>query len=186
MKQWLIVREPYDRDAFTPGELETAHAFRLAKRREEWLLARFAAKRLAVQLGITDDPRLCTVARPMLMIDGSPVDWFVSISHSPPYAAAMVGREPVGIDIQVVRPLPEAAAHLFLTDPEIEMVRRCVSRDALLHFWCAKEALWKQRSGDFATLRQVPFQLAEETSEGLVFDSVRTQAIEDVIVAFTL
>lgn len=204
MKRHLIVREAYDLAYFREDELAAANAFRLEKRRHEWLLARYAAKRLALELGIVDDPRAVSVARPMLLVDGAPVNWFVSISHSAPYAAAAIDRVPVGIDVQVVRRMSEAAAHLFLSGEETAAMQRCSIADRLLHFWCAKEAAWKPRSGEFTTLRQLPLQLREERPDGLVFekvpkadervpsleecgrDAVETRRLEDLILSLTL
>lgn len=186
MKRWLIVRDAYDLSYFRADELATANAFKLEKRRDEWLRARFAAKELALQLGIVDDPRACGIARPMLLVDGAPVTWFVSISHSAPYAAAAIDREPVGVDIQVVRDLSESAVHLFLSDSETEAMRGCALANRVLHFWCAKEAAWKPRSGELATLRQLPLRLREERTNGLRFDVVETTAMDDAIFAITL
>ena len=190
----LIVHDAYDLAYFTGDELQTANAFKLEKRRDEWLLARYAAKRLALHLGIAGDPRAVTVARPMLLVDGAPVNWFVSISHSAPYAAAAIDREPVGIDVQVVRKMPEEAAHLFLSDEETAAMQRCSIADRLLHFWCAKEAAWKPRSDQFTTLKQLPLQFLEERPDGLVFNvvekgrlnGVATRRLDDSIVSLTL
>jgi len=186
VKHSLIVREVYDLSYFTEDELATANAFKLQKRVDEWLLARFAAKQLALDLGIVDDPRACEVARPMLLVDGAPVSWFVSISHSAPYAAAAIDREPIGIDVQVVRELSENAAHLFLSDEETEAMRSCTLPRRLLHFWCAKEAAWKSRSTELTTLKQLPIELLEERANGLRFDVAETTAMEDLILGITL
>ena len=186
MKRWLIVRDACDLAYFTADELATANAFKLEKRRNEWLLARFAAKKLAMELGIAGDPRACSVARPMLLVDGQPVDWFVSISHSAPYAAAAIDRAPIGIDVQVPRNLSESAAHLFLSDDETAAMQSCTLAERLLHFWCAKEAAWKQRSDEFVTLRQVPLELREQRTYGLRFDVVETVAMGEVILGITL
>lgn len=186
MKRWLIVRDRYDHGYFTDAELAIADELRLQKRRDEWLLARFAAKKLALELGVASDPRAIGVARPTLLVDGAPSEWFVSISHSAPYAAAAIDRAPVGIDVQVVRELPERGAHLFLSDDETAVMRRCAIGDRILHFWCAKEAAFKQRSSEFATLRALPLQLREERAGGLLFDVSETRRLDDLILALTL
>jgi phosphopantetheinyl transferase len=186
VKRSLIVRDAYDVAWFTADELATANTFKLEKRRNEWLLARYAAKKLAMELGIVDDPRACGVARPMLIADGAPVSWFVSISHSAPYAAAAIDRAPIGIDIQLVRNLSESAAHLFLSDAETAAMRNCTLADRLLHFWCAKEAAWKRRSDELATLKQLPLELREERADGLLFDVVETARLDDAILAITI
>ena len=185
MKRSLLVRDVYDLSYFTEDELATAYAFKLQKRTDEWLLARFAAKQLALELGIVDDPRACGIGRPMLLVDGTPVNWFVSISHSAPFAAAAIAREPVGIDVQVVRDLSENAARLFLSDREAEAMRRCTLPRRLLHFWCAKEAAWKPRSTELTTLRQLPIELIEERANGMRFDVAETTAKDDVILGIT-
>lgn len=183
----LIVRDApvAHHEWFTEKELATAATFRLASRRDEWLLVRVAAKQLAMQLGVANDPRAIVVERPTLILDGVRSEWHVSLSHSTPYAAAAIDRHPIGIDIEHLRDLDERAAHLFLTSEEIEQLQRCTLAHRILHFWSAKEAAWKQRSDEFVTLRQVPLQLIEEREDGLLFDVVETASIGDAIAAIT-
>ena len=167
----LVVRDvELSPDWFTAEELEEANAFRLAKRREEWMRARIAAKQLAIDRGLAGDPREVRVTRALF-----------SISHSGPYAAAAFG----GIDVQVVRSISESAAHLFLSEAEADQMRASTIEHRLLHFWCAKEAAWKEQGGAIETLKQVPLALTGVRGSGLVFDRVETIAIEDVIVAHT-
>ena len=187
MKRFLILKAPQaDADCFTDAELATANAFKLPTRCDEWLLSRLAAKQLAMQLGLANDPRAITVERPFLVIDGAPTEWRVSLSHSAPYAGAAIAREPIGIDVQLVRELDERSAHLFLSPEETDQMHGCTLPHRILHFWCAKEAAWKMRSPEFVTLRQVPLQLIEERADGLLFDVVETFAIDDLIEAITL
>jgi phosphopantetheinyl transferase len=170
---------------FTEAELQTAAKFSLHKRRAEWLLSRLAAKQLAVTLGIAPDPRSITVDRPHIRVDGVASGWQISLSHSAPYAAAAIARGPIGIDVQVLRPLDERAAHVFLTDTETTTLQTLTIPNRILHFWCAKEAAFKQRSSEVTTLKQVPMRLLETRDEGLVFDCAETAMIGDVIVAIT-
>lgn len=164
---------------FTAEELRGADQFRLEKRRNEWKLSRVAAKQLAVERGIAPDPRACRIE------DRRVGDSFVSLSHSAPYAAAAIDRQPIGIDVETVRSLSDAAAHLFLTDGEEEEMRGCRIEHRLLHFWSAKEAEWKRQGGAIAWLKRVPIRLERETADGLFFDRVETRLIGDVIVAIT-
>jgi phosphopantetheinyl transferase len=160
----MVIRDvELSRDAFTAEELAIVDAFRLQKRRDEWMRARIAAKELA------------KIARGEQL----------SFSHSGPYGAAAIDVVPVGIDVEIVRPVTDAMAHLFLSEEEHDAARRCTIDDALLHFWCAKEAAWKQRRGVIPTLKQLPIQLVGVRSHGLVFDGVETIAIEDAIIALT-
>ena len=156
---------------FRDDEIAEANTFRLPKRREEWLHARMAAKQLAMNRGLATNPREVRVTRELF-----------SLSHSHPYAAASLGG---GIDVERVRDLDEGVAHLFLRDDEIDAMRTCTIPHRILHFWAAKEAAWKARSSEFATLKQLPFALQRENEDGLLFDCVETIAIEDAVVALT-
>ena len=185
MTHSLIVRGEYERAFFTRAELDTAAAFKLQKRRDEWLLSRFAAKRLALELGIVSDPRTCTIERPVLYVEGEPTSWFVSLSHSASYAGAALSREPVGIDVQVVRAIAEWSSHLFMSDAEAEVMRACGLQHRALHFWCAKEAAWKRRSDEFSTMKQLPLRLVAERADGLLFDQAETRLEGELITALT-
>lgn len=180
----MIISSAIREDWFTPEELAVADGFKLRKRREEWLRARTAAKELALQRGIVDDPRKCVIARPRLILDGIESRWFVSISHSQGFAAAIIEESPVGIDIEVIRNLDERATHLFLSDEEAEAMRRCTIANRALHFWCAKEAAWK-RSGDYETLKQLRLTLIAQRDDGLDFNHSTTRRLDDLIVATT-
>ena len=171
---------------FSRSELETASSFKLQKRRDEWLLSRYAAKRFAVELGVVEEARACVVERPVLFVDGQPTSWFVSLSHSAPYAGAALSHEPIGLDVQVVRDIAEWSSHLFLSDAEAEVMRGCSLAWRALHFWCAKEAAWKKQSDEYATMKQLPLRLTEERANGLRFDRVETILAGDVIVAVTV
>ena len=160
----IVVRDVEDPERWLRAEeLAVAHAFPREKRRNEWTLARAAARILAQRLG---------VERP-----------FVSFSHSGPWAAAAIDARPVGIDVEVIRDVDERAARHFLTDSEAEQMRACTIPHRLLHFWCAKEAAWKQRGGAIPFLKQVPLTLIQEGERGLLFDAAGTYATEDVVVA---
>lgn len=182
----LVMRANVARESwFTETELLTASQFKLATRRDEWLQSRIAAKQLAMQLGLADDPQAITIERPSLVINGIATEWRVSLSHSAPYVGAAISHAPIGIDVQSIRELDERAAHLFLSPEETDQMLDCTLAHRILHFWCAKEAAWKQRSDEFATLRQIPLPLLEKRDDGLLFDAAETFLAGDVIVATT-
>ena len=171
-------------DWFTADELREAEGFRRERRRDEWMAVRVAAKQLALQLMLCAKPRDCVIARPRLLIRGQ-APRFASVSHSERFAAAAIDREPVGIDVQAIRDLSEGAAKFFLAGAEVKAMRGCAIANRLLHFWCAKEAAWKRRGGQPATLKQIPLTLLAESANGLRFDSVETVALDGAIVALT-
>jgi 4'-phosphopantetheinyl transferase EntD len=175
----VIVDGEPDDEWFTPGELQIASAFHLPKRRLEWKMGRMAAKQLAVDRGFCQSPREVIVERP------GRLSFHLSLSHSTPFAGAAVDLHPVGIDVQTVREISHAAAHLFLTDEEADVMRTTALRDAIIHFWSAKEAAWKRLGGSVETLKRVPLRLESVRPNGLLFDAVETVRIDDVVVALT-
>lgn len=158
---------------FSPEELETARAFGREKRHDEWLLSRYAIKRLA---GL----QALAVTRPQLA-DGR----FISISHSHGVAAAAIGTAPVGVDVERVRKLDEHVAKHFLIGSEIAAMQQCSLPHRVLHWWCAKEAAWKQQGGVIRFLRQIPLQLQSEGTDSLVFGNVETFATGEYVLALT-
>lgn len=167
------------------SESSIANSFHLPKRRDEWLLSRVAAKQLALDLGLCDAPAECVIDRPEIVIAGRPADVHLSISHSHGFAAAAIDAGPVGVDVERVRDIRGGAAHLFLSEEEAEAASACRMDLALLHFWAAKEAAWKQREGTVETLKKVPLKLEAETATGLRFDIVETVLIGEIVVALT-
>ena len=170
---------------FSPAEIEESRQFTLQKRRTEWKHGRLAVKQLAIDLGLCMSARDCVFNRPRLLVRGEDMHRFVSISHSGGYAAAAIDQEPVGIDVEELRDLREAAAHLFLTDDETSDMRNVAIDGRMLHFWAAKEAVWKQGHGVTETLRRTPIKLETETESGLRFCEVETFATADLVVALT-
>ena len=169
---------------FGETELRESETFRHQKRRDEWLRARMAVKKLALLRGLGSDPRKFRVERPHVIVDDV-MRLFVSISHSERFAAAAIDDEPVGIDVQALRDVDERTARFFLTQPETKAMRLCTVSHRLLHFWCAKEAAWKLRGGDPPTLKKVPLVFESETPVGVRFDCVETIVLEGAIVALT-
>ena len=150
---------------FDDSELVLVRSFAREKRRREWMLSRIAEKVLR-QHGAAGSN--------------------VSFSHSGAYGAAAVSGSPVGIDVEVIRSISEKAAHLFLTDAEIAVMERCTIDHRVLHFWSAKEALWKQKGGAVATLKRIPLVLQETGSGGIRFAGVETHAAGMLIAALTI
>jgi phosphopantetheinyl transferase len=136
--------------------------FRFEKQRDAWILSRIAGLELARSRGL-----------PPALVRSE----VLSFSHSARYGAAAIG-EHAGIDIEVPRAIPRGAAHLFLTDEELALADRCTIDNALLHFWCAKEAAWKRHGGAIPTLKRVPLRLLQETEQALRFEEVETFAGE--------
>lgn len=129
-----------------PSELEIGREIELERRRSEWMLARIAVKQLAIRLGLCDDPSECVVptrgVAPDLRIHGHSSELHVSISHSAHLAAAAISSAPIGIDIQVRRPVDVRSRRFFLRDDEEDLLLT-TDDDHLLELWSAKEAALK-------------------------------------------
>lgn len=162
----IVVTDVPDRERwFSEDELAAIRAFRLEKRRREWMLSRIAEKELRRRGG-----------------EGASV----SYSHSGEYGAAAIGEGPIGVDVEIIRTIPHGAVHLFLTDEETEAAARSSVAHALLHFWSAKEARWKQLGGAVPTLKRVGLTLLGESESGLRFAEGETFSDGRVVVALSL
>ena len=135
------------------------------KRRREWMLSRIAEKELR-RRGAKGE--------------------HVSFSHSGKYGAAAIDVRPVGIDVEVLREIPESAARFFLNKEEDAVMHGCSVANRLLHFWSAKEAVWKQRGGSVLTLKKVRLNFESESAAGLRFQNVETFAMGEIVAALTL
>ena len=171
----LVITDVTDPESwFTEDELAVAYSHRLPQRQQQWMLSRIAAKQLARDRG--------QEASLQLKVERSTA---LSFSHSHGFGAAAMDAGAVGIDVERLRTIDDRAAHLFLSAEEEEAMRACRIAERLLHFWCAKEAAWKQLGGSVTTLKQVPLRLLEVSESGLQFDRAETWATNEVVVALT-
>lgn len=67
----------------------------------------------------------------------------ISISHSRGYAAAILGKGLVGIDIQHIVEKIERIAPKFMRKEELESIQPEYWLEHMHVYWCAKEALYK-------------------------------------------
>ena len=70
-------------------------------------------------------------------------DYKISISHSYDYAAAMISKKQVGVDIEKRKPVIAHIARKFLHEKELSQVDIQTEHDKLYVYWCAKEAVYK-------------------------------------------
>jgi len=70
--------------------------------------------------------------------------YHISLSHSFEYAAVMIGKQPVGIDIEQIRQKVERIAPKFMNQGELAAVPTDEHKVNVLYaYWCAKEAIYK-------------------------------------------
>jgi len=131
-------------------------AFRIAKRRDDYLLGRWTAKR-AIAARMSPSPPLETIAiraaadgAPEAFLDDAPLAFTVSISHSVGRALAAVrdAGPALGADLERVEPRSALLVGDFFTAEEAARVAACPpdGRDrAITLIWSAKESALKAR-----------------------------------------
>ncbi len=179
--RWLAVDEtsvPAGSAWLSDREREVSERQRLTKRRQEWLLRRYAMKRAAaVALGrgaaiggleALNDPS----GAPYILLDGCPVPIAVSVSDRAGLAVALVTSErhgaagSIGIDVELVESRSDGFIRDFLTAPEqLWTLRTTLGRDVAANLlWSAKEAALKVlRVGLRADTRTVDVTVRGET-----------------------
>ena len=107
-------------------------------KKTEWLASRYLLKLLVAD---AQPIKLIKTAEGKPKIEGKDLE--ISLSHSHNYVAAMVGKTPLGIDIEEIHPKIFRIQHKFLRPEELEAIDK---KNALSHtyqIWSAKEALYK-------------------------------------------
>lgn len=159
---------PAGLDWLTPGELGRYGGFRFEKRRRDWLVGRWAAKRALLGIsGLPDrDIRRFEIASapdgaPLPRLDGRSCNMRLSLSHSNDRAFSVVSKDALalGCDIELVEPRSAGFVETWFTASERERVRRAdpLLRDVLVTMiWSVKESTLKAlRTGLQADTRSV-------------------------------
>ena len=156
---------------------------RAVRRQRERAASRVAAKSIAIERGFVDLPSRIRFtrsdARPVVLVDGVEPMLFVSFSHTAGIGAAALHDAPVGIDLEHERVIDPRATKFFLRDDELALAVSSSVENALLHWWCAKEAAFKL-AADYPTLLRVPLVLESESSAGLVLRGPHGSRVETV------
>lgn len=156
---WLARGEdelPASADWLSAAERRRADALRYAKRRTDFLLARWTLKlAVAKLLGWPDDPatfariegRTAPGGAPLLYVDGQPADRGVSLTDRAGCAVCLIAARAVavGCDVEVVEPRTDTFVGDYLTQAEQRLVGAAGSaRDTAVNLvWSAKESALK-------------------------------------------
>lgn len=161
----LLAQRSSDQIELSPQEFETLKAFKLPKRRSQWLTGRLCAKQAVVGYCRKYLPHLpefyqthihirnASTGRPEL--DGKQLPpalhgLDISISHSGDYAIALASSAPCGIDIQQrSETLTRVRDRFCLKEEEVILQRQLPTLDSLWQLtllWAAKEAAKKALS----------------------------------------
>lgn len=145
---------PVSLDWLAPDERARLAAMRVAKRRDDFVLGRWTAKRaLAARLpGVAPaaiEIRAAADGAPEAFLDGAPVPVAISISHSAGRAlAAVAASGPLGADLERIEPRSPLLVDDYFTAGETALVAAGPpgGRDRLITaIWCAKESALKAR-----------------------------------------
>ena len=148
---------PAANDWLGPAEKLRLDAFRFAKRRDDWRLGRWTAKRaVAAYLRMPCDPntlerfeiRPAASGAPEVFYDDRPADVSISITHRDGTAACAVAppETAVGCDLELIEPRSDAFLADYFTTAEQALVKRwCPAERMILPalLWSAKESALK-------------------------------------------
>jgi 4'-phosphopantetheinyl transferase len=180
--QWLVRGEeqvPAGDQWLTGTEAARAAGMRFTKRRNEYLVRRFAGKcAVATAVGLPADPislgRIGVLNRmtgaPYVEVDGRTLGLDISLTDRAGWAVCLVGPDlgAVGVDLEIVEPRSDGFVSDFLTPAERAVVAADPSRDwhdaAANLIWSAKESALKVlRTGLRADTRTVEVVLEDPT-----------------------
>lgn len=171
---------PIENDWLSGNEITRLAGMRFPKRRSDWRLGRWTAKRaLAFYLGMPSGPDVLRKIEirpepsgaPVTFILGDPYPVSISLSHSSGTALCAIAPEGValGCDLEVVEERHPAFAADYFTDEEQQCVVRSPLSDRyrkLTLLWSAKESALKAlRTGLRLDTRSVRVHLPETESD---------------------
>jgi 4'-phosphopantetheinyl transferase len=158
---WLLIDAshtlPQPGGVLSPSELARYTAFRFPKRRDEWLLGRWAAKSLAHSLPAYQEYALDQIeiintpegAPQIQFLDGSQAPGCLSLSHSGQLAVSALTVDQgirLGIDLEKIEARTESFVLDYFTATECRLLENFqgkVRAEAVTLIWSAKEAMLK-------------------------------------------
>jgi 4'-phosphopantetheinyl transferase len=178
--RWLVRGEgqvPPGPQWLTGAEAARAGGMRFTKRRNEYLVRRYAGKcAVAAAIGLPEDPpslgRIGVLNRrtgaPYVEVDGRSLGLDISLTDRAGWAVCLVGPDlgAVGVDLEVVEPRSAGFVRDFLTPTEQAVVAGAPGADghdaAANLIWSAKESALKVlRTGLRADTRTVEVTLED-------------------------
>ncbi|MBR8534823.1 4'-phosphopantetheinyl transferase superfamily protein [Carboxylicivirga sediminis] len=135
------------------------NAFRLDKRKQEWLASRLLLKEI---LGFYPELIYVENGKPTLANGSS----YISISHTDGFAAVSMSDQPTAIDIEKCQARVEKVASRFVHPDEASYIENKKKLNYLTLLWSAKEALYKYYNVYGVIFKEQfkihPFQLSTE------------------------
>ena len=138
---WKIEEEAedlYSQLKLNEHEKKYYEQLRPGKRNLHWLGTRVLLRKM-LRTDEYIDCKIDTHGKPYLVN----LPYHISFSHSFDFAAVMISKYPVGIDIEQVKEKVERIAHKFMRVEEIDFIDDDYKIPQLYVCWCAKEAVYK-------------------------------------------
>ena len=111
---------------------------KIGKRNLHWLGTRVLLRKM-LQTNEHIDCKVDDHGKPYLVN----LPYHISLSHSFDYAAVMISKAPVGIDIEQIKEKVERIAHKFMRKEELAFINPENKIAELYVCWCVKEAVYK-------------------------------------------
>ncbi|MBL6962492.1 MAG: 4'-phosphopantetheinyl transferase superfamily protein [Bacteroidetes bacterium] len=107
-------------------------------------------------------------------------DLELSISHSADYAAVIIGKKKVGIDIEEIKPVIKKICTKFMTIDEINSVPAGKSEiEQFYVYWCTKESIFKLNGKKYLLFKDHIFiDPFEYQKEGFIKAHIRQNGYE--------
>ena len=157
---WLEQTEgdvPAENDWLSASEAVVLNGMRFAKRRADWRLGRWTAKRaVAVYLNLPGHPRALTGTEirpapsgaPEVFVTNKPAPVTISLSHRAGRAVCAIGLSggALGCDLETIEPRSDAFVADYFTTSEQALVERAPGADRswlLALLWSGKESALK-------------------------------------------
>ncbi|MBQ6947622.1 MAG: 4'-phosphopantetheinyl transferase superfamily protein [Clostridia bacterium] len=156
-----LTKSEYERclSLMEPGRRATVEALTNETARQRTVLGEWMAKTaLSEQIG-------CPIEQIRLLRDekGKPfapdLPLHFSISHSGPWVVCAVSSNPVGVDIEILRPIDPKIAHRICHPEDLPFLEGKTEAEVIRKFfllWTAKEARGKRDGTGLQNIREIP------------------------------
>ena len=122
--------------------------------KEQSLSAYSSIYKLLSILKIKDEISFLENGKPVLKGESA----YISSSHSDKYVFCGVSKNPIGVDVEKIRPVNLKVARRFCSEEEIKM---CTNLQTFFRLWTLKEAYYKLY-GKVEDIKKIEFSFNEE------------------------
>ncbi|HEY4797900.1 MAG TPA: 4'-phosphopantetheinyl transferase superfamily protein [Bacteroidia bacterium] len=152
---------------FSPNDLANLASFSRENRKKEWLVSRI----LVDQLTNKDNIEIFYDEHNKPFLKGSKKN--ISISHSHGLLAVLLDDDETGIDIELLKPGILRIKEKFMSEKELQSLKREHLEEQLTLYWCVKESLYKYYGKKQLTFKKnLPVEPFTYTLKGKVRASI--------------